>query len=175
LQDLFLSRARALLERDIDNPTIATVQGLAVMSGSEASRSRDSRGWLYIGMASQMGHHLGLHQDVEHYVQSKDMTRQEANVRSTAFWGTYVVDLAWSYYLGRLVMPVADVNRNPVRIPSHSQNGVPRFWENYTDQSDLKHPPQQYVDPSVSMWEYQLKLCYIMERLQKTLWVWLVK
>lgn len=155
------------MERDIDHPTIATVQALAIMSGSEASKGRDSRGWLYDSMAAQLAHHLGLHLDVEHYVQSSDMTRQEANARSTAFWGTYVIDTAWSYYLGRLTMPVAGVNRIPVRTPSENQRGPPRYWENYTDENLFCL--QQYVEPLASMWEHQLKLCYIMERLQQAL------
>lgn len=170
LHDFFIARARALLERDIDNPTIATVQALAMMSGSEASRSRDARGWLYDGMASQLALHLGLHLDVEHYVWSGEMTRQEANVRSTAFWGSYVIDLAWSYYLGRLTMPVADVNRIPARTPSQDKTGLPRYWENYTDETAaLGTPVQRYIDPVASMWVHHLKLCYIMERLQRTL------
>lgn len=140
------------------------------MSGTEASRGRDSRGWLYIGMASQVAYHLGLHLDVEHYVRSNDITRQDATVRSTAFWGTYVIDLAWSYYLGRLVMPVADVNRNPVQTPSQNQSGRTQFWENYTDEPDTPHTPRRrYVDPTALLWEHQLKLSFIMERLQKTL------
>ncbi|RJE25240.1 fungal specific transcription factor [Aspergillus sclerotialis] len=168
LHDFFISRARALLERDIDNPTIATVQALAMMSGSEASRSRDSRGWLYDSMAAQLAHHLGLHLDVEHYIQSNDMSRQEGNVRSTAFWGTYVIDLAWSYYLGRLTMPVADVNRVPVRMPDQQKSWPPQFWDNYTNHSMGGHiPVDRYIDPVSTMWEYHLKLCFIMERLQR--------
>lgn len=167
LHDFFILRARALLERDIDNPTIATVQTLAMMSGSEASKGRDSRGWLYDSMAAQLAHHLGLHLDVEHYVRSNDMSRQDANARSTAFWGTYVIDTAWSYYLGRLTMPVAGVNRIPVRTPAENQTGPPRYWEEYTDERMFSL--QRYVEPLASMWEHQLKLCYIMERLQKAL------
>lgn len=172
LHDFFISRARALLERDIDNPTIATVQALAIMSGSEASRSRDSRGWLYISMAAQLAHHLGLHLDAGHYIQPNEMTQQEGNIRSTAFWGTYVIDLAWSYYLGRLTMPVADSNRIPVRTPGQRQLGPPPIWEDYVDDSlGLQTPIKQYVDPVATMWEYQLKLSFAMERLQRALYV----
>jgi hypothetical protein len=167
LHDFFILRARTLLERDIDNPTIATVQALAIMSGSEAGKCRDSRGWLYDSMAAQLAHHLGLHLNVEHYVRSNDMSRQEANMRSTAFWGTYVIDTAWSYYLGRLTMPVAGVNRIPVSTPTENQTGPLCYWEDYTDERMFALP--QYVEPLAAMWEHQLKLCYIMERLQKAL------
>ena len=119
-------------------------------------------------MAAQLAHHLGLHLDVEHYIQSNEMSRQECNVRSTAFWGTYVIDLAWSYYLGRLTMPVADVNRVPVRIPDQKKSWPPQFWDNYTDQSmGDQIPVDRYIDPISTMWAYHLKLCFIMERLQR--------
>ncbi|KAJ5151100.1 fungal-specific transcription factor domain-containing protein [Penicillium canariense] len=165
LHDLFILRARALLERDIDNPTIATVQALAMMSGSEASRCRDSRGWLCDGMATQLSHHLGLHLDVEHYVQSNDMSREEANARSTAFWGTHIVNTAWSYYLGRLTMPVSSASRVPVRQPTGDHLGQPSYWENYTDEPILGLT--QHIEPLAAMWEHQISLYSIMEWLQK--------
>ncbi|CRG89226.1 Nitrogen assimilation transcription factor nit-4 [Talaromyces islandicus] len=171
LHDFFIFQAREKLQHDMDNPTIATVQGLAMMSGSEVSRGRDSRGWLYSGMAAQVAHHLGLHIDVEHYVQSGDITREEASARSTAFWGTYVIDIAWSYYLGRLVRPAVNVNRNPAQTPSQTENSQPRFWRNYTDDSvNLPEYCRQHIDPVASMWRQQLKLCFIMERFQHTLY-----
>ncbi|KAJ5368909.1 fungal-specific transcription factor domain-containing protein [Penicillium cataractarum] len=165
LHDLFILRARALLDRDIDNPTIATVQALAMMSGSEASKGRDSRGWLYDGMAAQLAHHLGLHLDVEHYVQSNDISREEANARSTAFWGTYIINTAWSYYLGRLSIPISGASRIPVRKPTGNYPRSPLYWENYTDQHMFGLT--RYVEPLPAMWEHQIRLCYIMERLQK--------
>jgi hypothetical protein len=140
-----------------------------MMSGSEASKGRDSRGWLYDGMAAQLAHHLGLHLDVEHYVQSNDMSCEEANARSTAFWGTYIINTAWSYYLGRLSIPVSGASRIPVRKPTGSHHSPPLYWENYTDQNMFGLT--RYVEPLRAMWEHQLKLCYIMERLQKALYV----
>lgn len=127
LHDFFISRARAPLERHIGNPTIATVQALEMMSGSEASRGRDSRGWLYNSMAAQLAHHLGLHLDVEHYIQSSEMSRQEGNVRSTAFWGTYVIDLAWSYYLGRLTMSRTGQSHDSRRKYIHAAREITRI------------------------------------------------
>lgn len=140
-----------------------------MMSGSEVSRGRDSRGWLYSGMAAQVAHHLGLHMDVEHYVQSGDILREEANARSTAFWGTYVIDIAWSYYLGRLVRPVVNVNRNPAQTPSQREKRQ-RIWRNYTDDAvNLTEDCGEHIDPVASMWREQVKLCFIMERFQHTL------
>lgn len=48
--EFFSSRAKALLDIEMDSPTVATVQALVVMSASEAAFTRDARGWLYSGM-----------------------------------------------------------------------------------------------------------------------------
>jgi hypothetical protein len=47
--EFFSARAKALLDIEMDSPTIATVQALVVMSASEAALTRDARGWLYSG------------------------------------------------------------------------------------------------------------------------------
>lgn len=45
----FSAKAKALLDIEMDSPTIATVQALVIMSASEAASTRDTRGWLYSG------------------------------------------------------------------------------------------------------------------------------
>jgi hypothetical protein len=50
LVDFFASRARALLDVELDSPTLSTVQSLAILSGVESIRTLDARGWLYSGM-----------------------------------------------------------------------------------------------------------------------------
>lgn len=53
--EFFSARAKALLDIEMDSPTVATVQALVVMSASEAAFTRDARGWLYSG-ASDFRH-----------------------------------------------------------------------------------------------------------------------
>jgi len=50
--EFFSSRAKILLEIEMDSPTIATVQALVIMSASEAAFTRDARGWIYSGRFS---------------------------------------------------------------------------------------------------------------------------
>jgi hypothetical protein len=45
--EYFGLRAKALLEVEMDSPTVATVQALIVLSSQEAAFTRDARGWLY--------------------------------------------------------------------------------------------------------------------------------
>lgn len=54
LVDFFATRAKALLEVEMDSPTLSTVQSLAILSGVEALLTRDARGWLYSGMCGSI-------------------------------------------------------------------------------------------------------------------------
>lgn len=50
LPDFFATRAKLLLELEMDAPTISTVQSLVILSAIEAALTRDARGWLNSGM-----------------------------------------------------------------------------------------------------------------------------
>ena len=52
----FSSRAKLLLEIEMDCPLVATVQALVIMSATEAASTRDARGWLYSGKLSYVHH-----------------------------------------------------------------------------------------------------------------------
>jgi hypothetical protein len=52
LPDFFATRAKLLLELEMDAPTISTVQSLVILSAIEAALTRDARGWLNSGMPS---------------------------------------------------------------------------------------------------------------------------
>ncbi|KAL0255058.1 hypothetical protein SLS55_009585 [Diplodia seriata] len=92
LADFFADRAKALLEIELDSPCVATVQAMAVLSSHEVGCKRDSRGWLYSGMAMRLAFDLGLHVDMTPYVANGSLSQAEADLRKDAFWGTYVVD-----------------------------------------------------------------------------------
>lgn len=52
LAEFFADRAKSLLEIELDNPSVATIQALAVLSSHDIGHKRDSRGWLYSGRYS---------------------------------------------------------------------------------------------------------------------------
>ncbi|KAG4441939.1 hypothetical protein IFR05_002558 [Cadophora sp. M221] len=88
----FNSRAKLLLEIEMDSPSIATVQALVIMSAIEAAFTRDARGWLYSGMAVRLSADLGLHLDLNSEVREGLITARELEVRRTAFWGVFIHD-----------------------------------------------------------------------------------
>lgn len=109
MAEFFADRAKALLEIELDTPCVATVQALVLLSCHEGASNRDARGWLYsgkwhryriwalfsdqsIGMSMRLAFDLGLHLDMTTYVNNGEVSAHEADVRRTAFWGSYVAD-----------------------------------------------------------------------------------
>ncbi|KAJ5168768.1 uncharacterized protein N7482_004362 [Penicillium canariense] len=137
LAEFFADRAKALLEIELDTPCVATVQALVLMSCHEGASNRDARGWLYSGMSMRLAFDLGLHLDMTSYVNQGDMSPHEADVRRAAFWGSYVADHFWGFYLGRpFRMNAGDVSvPKPASTLSAEKEGV---WHPYGLQSTSK-------------------------------------
>ncbi|KAK2754287.1 hypothetical protein FQN54_007167 [Arachnomyces sp. PD_36] len=165
LSDFFETRAKVLLEADMDSPTVATVQALVIMSAIEAAYMRDARGWLYSGMALRLAVDLGLQMKPDDYVRSGELSLQEATTRKVAFWGTYFLDLGWSYYVGRLTMHIDD-DGITIPIPSRSEDKG-KVWEPYVDDQPGTYP-KVYQDTLNCVLEHQVSLYSIMRALQKT-------
>lgn len=51
LADFFADRAKALLDIELDCPSVATVQAMVILSGHDIGCKRDARGWLYSGIS----------------------------------------------------------------------------------------------------------------------------
>lgn len=88
--EFFAARAKALLEIEMDSPKMSTVSSLVILSGVEALLVKDSRGWLYSGMAMRVATDLGLHLDTQAYVNAGILDAEDAMLRSTIFWGTFI-------------------------------------------------------------------------------------
>ncbi|OGM49506.1 hypothetical protein ABOM_001741, partial [Aspergillus bombycis] len=101
LSELFGDRAKLLLELEMENPSVATIQALVLLSSYEASCTRDTRCWLYSGMAMRLAFDLGVHLDMTPYVEKEIISPEEADLRRMVFWGVYLSEQFWGFYLGR--------------------------------------------------------------------------
>lgn len=113
--EFYSSRAKALLDIEMDSPTVATVQALVIMSATEAAFTRDSRGWLYSGgltlhaigfllsscglilifsgikgMAARLSADLGLHLDIAEQARHGLLSPRDLHIRQTAYQGVYI-------------------------------------------------------------------------------------
>ncbi|EEA28237.1 hypothetical protein TMatcc_003440 [Talaromyces marneffei ATCC 18224] len=159
LSEFFADRAKALLEIELDSPCVATVQALAILSSHEAASNRDARGWLYSGMSMRLAYDLGLHLDMATYVQKGSMTPIEAKVRGITFWGSYIADHFWGFYLGRpFRMNAGDVS---VSKPASSPTTKEVTWHAYgmgellprSLEHGLRDPADLITQQFVNLWE----------------------
>jgi hypothetical protein len=159
LAEFFADRAKALLEIELDSPCVATVQALVLMSCHEGASNRDARGWLYSGMSMRLAFDLGLHLDMTSYVNQGDMSAHEADVRRAAFWGSYIADHFWGFYLGRpFRMNAGDVSvPKPASTLGAEKEGI---WHPYGLQAiskiledGLQNPTELISRQFVVLWE----------------------
>ena len=76
----------------MDSPTLATTQATMILSAHEAANGRDSRAWIYSGMAVQMATDLGLHLNMEMDGKYQDVVteiKQVIALRNNIFWVVY--------------------------------------------------------------------------------------
>jgi hypothetical protein len=85
----FKEAKRLILENDEhENPRLATVQALALMSVREAGCGREARGWVYSGMSFRMAYDLGLNIDSG----SSNLDDSEIDARRITIWGCFLFD-----------------------------------------------------------------------------------
>ncbi|KAI9494596.1 fungal-specific transcription factor domain-containing protein, partial [Zychaea mexicana] len=93
--EVFYHRAKRLLDDFMDMPRISTVVALCYMSLYEPSPSTHRSGspfcrsWMYSGMAYRMCLELGLHNQSNI---SKELPREEIELRKRVFWSCYCLD-----------------------------------------------------------------------------------
>ncbi|KAI8230567.1 hypothetical protein K4K55_006548 [Colletotrichum sp. SAR 10_96] len=167
LPDFFAARAKTLLEIELDSPSVSTVQAMVVLSSHEIGANRDSRGWLYSGMAIRLAFDLALHKDMTPYVTKGILTPAEADLRRAVFWGTYVVDQTLGYYRGRpFRVSLDDIT---VQKPVAGASGA-AAWLPYTSPRSNDTPPAALTYHSEDVSLQRIELCEIMAPLGHTLY-----
>lgn len=88
--DHFFKEAKKLILQndEHENPKLATVQALALMSVREAGCGREARGWVYSGMSFRMAYDLGLNIDSG----SANLDETEVDARRVTIWGCFLFD-----------------------------------------------------------------------------------
>ncbi|KAL2825533.1 fungal-specific transcription factor domain-containing protein [Aspergillus pseudoustus] len=140
LAEFFSSRAKALLDVEMDAPALCTVQALVILSGVEAFLTRDARGWLYSGMAMRLATDLGLHLKSPLY--HKDgLAVDETRLRRVVFWGAYIHDRMWSFYVGR----PESLDEKHISVSMLRQSDVApddASWQSYIDDDTIINSPE---------------------------------
>ncbi|KAL3456563.1 hypothetical protein BJX64DRAFT_296570 [Aspergillus heterothallicus] len=159
LVEFFDERAKALLEMELDDPSVATVQALVILSNLETGSRRDARGWLYSGMAIRLAFNLALHLDMSSYVSRGLITAAHADLRRTVFWAAYTVDHELGFHLGRPFRTnMEDVTVKPKGKADQYQHGRWAPYESLNSTYASSGVPE-YMD---ALCEGHITLCEIM-------------
>ncbi|TDZ38604.1 Nitrogen assimilation transcription factor nit-4 [Colletotrichum spinosum] len=169
LSDFFAARAKTLLEIELDSPSVSTVQAMVVLSSHEIGANRDSRGWLYSGMALRLAFDLALHKDMTSFIAKGILTPAEAELRRAVFWGTFAVDQTLGYYRGRpFRISMDDIT---VQKPGGELPDTPLTrWLPYTFPVNSQPSPISLDDHIESVSRWRIELCEIMAPLGDTLY-----
>ncbi|KAK5000898.1 hypothetical protein LTR66_000315 [Elasticomyces elasticus] len=129
--DFFAARTRIYLEIEMDSPALATTQAVMILSAHEAANGRDSRAWIYSGMAVQMATDLGLHLNMKMDGKYLDVSTDIESVialRNKIFWVVYTSNTFHSTYNGRPGLMNRLHYTTPTPPPRSSYD-----WEPYSD------------------------------------------
>ena len=141
--EFFAFRAKTYIEIEIDCPTIATAQALLVLSAHEAAHARESRGWIYSGMAVQIMTDLGLHLDLpgeSSQLETPDQGYDRLlNLRRNLFWSTNTIDTLWSAHCGRPSLLKGFIHN--VKPPQPSTTDM---WRFYVDEYSSRKFPDEF-------------------------------
>ncbi|KAK2836854.1 hypothetical protein FQN49_006657 [Arthroderma sp. PD_2] len=124
LPPLFAAASK-LVDEELKDPQITTVQSLLLLSVVYCAFSQDTKGWVLTGTACRLALDLGLHRDCSTL---SNMSSMDMEARALAFWGCVIFDRLWSLYLGRQYCLRLD-GEVTVPRPAAIETGMPASWE----------------------------------------------
>lgn len=168
--EFFAFRAKTYIEIEIDCPTIATAQALLILSAHEAAHARESRGWIYSGMAVQIMTDLGLHLDLHGEVSQLDTSDQSydqlLNLRRNLFWSTNTIDTLWSAHCGRPSLMKGIIHNVKTPRPSPADR-----WVFYIDDYSSRKFPAEFDFAAASLVHIHLaSLMTVLARVSQVLY-----
>ncbi|SDA02837.1 BZ3500_MvSof-1268-A1-R1_Chr11-1g03181 [Microbotryum saponariae] len=100
--DVYLERAKKLLDYDYGSSRLVTVQSLLLLAYREIGTGAMSSSWLFTGMAIRMAQDLGLFRDVEKwFLPVQRFSHEEKQTRKRVWWGCIILDRYTASYIGR--------------------------------------------------------------------------
>jgi hypothetical protein len=118
-------------------------------------------------MALRLVFDLGLHLDIKGHSSASDLSPREAGLRSTTFWGSFVLDRLWSLYVGRPPAIHSEIITAPLpsSFGAHITQGS---WDSYIDK-DLYGQVRNMPDLLGLISQQMVSLCDMIARICQTL------
>ncbi|PKX93393.1 Zn(II)2Cys6 transcription factor [Aspergillus novofumigatus IBT 16806] len=146
----FFEQAKTLLHREMERPSLTTIQALGLIGMFYIATGADAAGWLHHGMANRLSLDMGLNLDPAAFEGAVSMSPKEIQLRRQIYWTLYCHDKLAASYTGR-VCSMLDV-QGAVNLPSHAETSSPR---------------QQAI---LSLQIALIRICQIYERIFMSLW-----
>jgi hypothetical protein len=86
-----VSKCAMLLEAELDDPGITTLQALQLLSEIYCVICNDTKGWLDAGGACRLAFELGLHSDIKS-PNAEKLSQVDLEIRQIAFWSCFSLD-----------------------------------------------------------------------------------
>ncbi|QSZ30240.1 hypothetical protein DSL72_004762 [Monilinia vaccinii-corymbosi] len=109
----------------------------SLMSVRECGQGRESKGWVYSGVAFRMAQDMGLnldsgiHKNKPNNPKDNPIDEKENDVRRVTFWGCFLFDKCFSNYMGRLPqLPVDEITVPKYGVFPEEESSC---WSLYTD------------------------------------------
>lgn len=117
VSEVFAGQAQTLLYGSLDNPDLTLLQALVLLGYREIAVGRNSKGWLFCGMAFRLAHEMGLHLDPSNWDGFTGFHRDREILRRV-YWAVFTADKQLSLYFGRppALYPNESDVRNTIRL-----------------------------------------------------------
>ncbi|KAL1918549.1 uncharacterized protein VTP21DRAFT_3209 [Calcarisporiella thermophila] len=143
--ELFALRARDLISRAWDRPTLSAVQAMLIIVVDDLGCAKGFRSWLWLGMAIRMVQELGMNREQWHVDEpiSYKSNWIEKETRRRCFWACFLMDRICSAATGR-IQTIDDRDCN-VQLPTDDKNyelEQPTLTENLYINKQGISPPQ---------------------------------
>ncbi|EAA59284.1 hypothetical protein AN4185.2 [Aspergillus nidulans FGSC A4] len=99
---LFLEHAKNYLHKEMETPSLTTIQALAILGMFYIATGADAAGWLHHGMANRLCLDMGLNLDPAGFQEMNILSHREIQLRRQIYWSLYFHDKLSSNYTGRI-------------------------------------------------------------------------
>ncbi|GAA5863052.1 hypothetical protein JCM3774_001405 [Rhodotorula dairenensis] len=168
ISDALAARAKSELEREGERPTLATLQGLALIGSHGSGSGRQGIGYVYSGIAFRMLHTLGLAIDCTSYVERGVLTEEVRAARDRTLFLLYVQDKLWSAYVGRNPSVLRAQLEPP--LPAIDRELDRRPWQPLPGDCPSDPPPKPTPSYLSSTFHFTVRLAVIEERIMTTVY-----
>nr|XP_018267202.1 uncharacterized protein I303_01187 [Kwoniella dejecticola CBS 10117]OBR89360.1 hypothetical protein I303_01187 [Kwoniella dejecticola CBS 10117] len=125
LSDRMISRAKSLMEVEVQQPMLSTVTGLMMLGSCHSCSGRHTMGYIYAGIALRLVQALGLGINCSRWVENGSIEPATRKARDHVFYISYIQDKLWSFYVGRGVSLSMSNNETPLPSIDEEEDELP--------------------------------------------------